>query len=237
MKLHKKGSILFVAFTLVVGSVALFAGTAFLQTKDISREKLKIYPVPDDYRNYFFLQSIGNETVIVIGDFTGSKKTDSQKTITMIIDKNSDGTIDEVLEYYPDDHLFKQRIKPSTPLFQGSMNDMKKKIVEGTVFREYYAYKMKSLDILKRKIEDGSDIRKDGEGYRVTYFDPDAPSTIMSSFFFMKKVGRYHLVFQTRYYKLFKGKITPPLEYSVYCRDSSDPYIAEVVDELLKSVR
>jgi hypothetical protein len=59
----------------------------------------------------------------------------------------------------------------------------------------------------------------------------------MSEFFFSKKLGRYDLIFRTNYYKFFNTKIQPPLVYSVYCRNSKDPVVAEIVEDLLKMVR
>ena len=60
-----------ILFSFLVGTT-VYSDTRF--TKDITKEKLRLYPIPQDYRNYFFLQSIDNNTSIIIGDFTGSEK-------------------------------------------------------------------------------------------------------------------------------------------------------------------
>jgi hypothetical protein len=115
-----------------------------------------------------------------------------------------------------------------------SLADIKRDIISGKVFRENYSYKMKSLDTLKYKLKEGTDIYPFDYGYSVKFYDPDEPTTIMSEFYFAKRGGRYDLMFKTDYYKLYNMKIQPPLPYSVYCKNSRDPIVAETVEELLK---
>ncbi len=49
-----------------------------IQLKKLDSDRLKLYPVPHDHRNYFFLQSVDNTTQILIGDFS---KNDKKKLI------------------------------------------------------------------------------------------------------------------------------------------------------------
>jgi hypothetical protein len=65
----------------------------------LSQPKLKLLPLPRDYRNYFFLQSIDDETHVIVGDFTGA-----EKLISQIVELKSDNEIDRprVGEYMPD---------------------------------------------------------------------------------------------------------------------------------------
>ena len=181
----------------IFSCTVLFAGTSFLQVKPISQIKLKMYPKPHDYRNYFFLQSIGNTTSVIIGDFTGT-----ERMIVNIIDYNADNTIDKVIEYYPDSNKFKYPGKRSaSQFFTSDLKAFKQSIINGKVFRENYAYKLKSIqtvfDIFKR----GENIIKDKHGWRVSYTNPDSPGDVMSEFFFGKKkdgkqVVRYDLSFK-----------------------------------------
>ena len=213
----------------ILFSAYAFAGSTFLQIESISPEKLMVFPIPDDYRSYFFLQSIEDETAIVIGDFTGS-----EKMIVQIIDRECNNTVDKVMEFYPDTKKQKSPKKTASKFFSGNVAELKKDIISGKVFKENYSYKMGSIDTLKYKLELGENVYPHEHGYSVRFYDPDAPSTIMSDYFFGKKHGKYDLMFRTAYYKLFKSKIQPPLEYSVYCKNSKDPIIAEVVESLLK---
>ncbi len=196
----------------------------------ISREKLKLLPVPIDYRNYFFFQSIDDTSYILIGDFTGAEKFFSQ-----IIDENCDNKINRVVEYYPERNKFTSK-KISSSRFFTNLKDFKLNIITGEIFAQNYSYKMKSLPTLKYKLDEGSDIFQYEHGYTVKFYDPDAPTTIMSEFFFGKKDDRYDLIFKTNYYKLYRMKIKPPMKYSVFCKNTKDPVVAETVENLLKMI-
>lgn len=200
-----------------------------LFTSEISQAKMLLLPIPSDYRNYFFFQSIDDTSIIIIGDFTGSAK-----KIIKITDRNSDNTIDKVLEYVKETKKWKRPKYSSSPFFNKNIAEMKRDIVSGKIFKKNYSYHMKSLNFLRFKLKDGSDIRKSGYGYSVKYFDPDKRSTVMSEFFFSKKDGRYTLIFKTNYYKLFSMKIRPAIPYSVYCKNTKDPIVAETVESLYK---
>ena len=218
-----------ISLTVLIILISAFTlqGNSFF-TSIFTRDKVQLLPVPNDYRNYFFLQSIDDETHVIIGDFTGAEKFFSQ-----IIDKNSDNTIDSVYEYFPDSKKAKRRRSSSSKFITG-IEDMKMVILSGKIFRNSYSYKMKSLPVLEYKLKDGTDYFPSGDGHSVKFYDPDEPTTIMSEFYFAKKAGRYDLIFKTNYYKLFKMKIKPPIPFSVYCRNSKDPVVAKTVESLLK---
>ncbi len=197
----------------------------------ITREGMKILPVSRDFRNYFIIQSIEDVTNIVIGDFVGA-----DKLFCLIIDKNSDGKIDKVVEYAPENKKYSYPLKPTSSFFS-NLEEMKKQIIEGDIFRNNYAFKMKSLLSLQELLKGGKDIFKHKTGWSVKFYDPDLPTTTMYEFYFSKNInGRYDLVFKTNYYKIFRTKIHPVVYFSVYCRNSKDPFIAETVESLLKMV-
>lgn len=203
----------------------------FLTAEMMTKERLKYLPIPADFRNYFMLQSIDDTTNIIIGDFVGA-----EKKVVLITDNDSNDTLDIVHEYYPETKKYATSKKPTTAFFT-DMKDIKKQIVEGSIFRNNYSYKMNSLDFLKQRLERGRDIFRYEHGYAVKVYDPDKVSTIMSEYFFGKKDGRYDLIFSTKFYRIFNTRINPGLFYSVYCKNSKDPYVAEIVESLLKMVR
>ncbi len=219
----------FIATGAVVYAVSEFKHD-YLTKEPITRDRLRFLPVPADFRNYFLLQSIGDVTNVVIGDFVGA-----EKFICLVTDQGSDDVIDNVVEYYPDIKKYTQPGKPTTAFFT-NLKDIKKQIIEGTIFRNTYSNKMNSVDLLKQRLERGRDIYRTGYGYSVKVYDPDNPSTIMSEFFFSKRGGKYDLIFATYYYRVFNTQISPSIYFSVYCKDSKDPMIAEVVESLLKMV-
>ena len=213
-------------------TAGLIGDSGSIWLTSVSKEKMRMFPETPDFRNYFFLQSIDDNTTIIIGDFTGTAK-----MIVQIIDDNSDNTIDRVIEYYPETGKYKTFKKTSSShFFNSNIADLKRKIIDGSIFRENYSYQMNSLDTLRSKIDSGTDIFPSNYGYTVRYFDPDLASTQMSEFFFGKNSGRYDLIFKTNYYKIFNLKITPPAPYSVYCKNSKDPIVIETVESLLKEV-
>lgn len=224
-----------VTIVLLMGVPVIWALTSNLQNDEITRERLRLYPVTEDFRSYFFLQSIGDSTSIVLSDFTGS-----EPVITLVQDNQSDNVIDQVVDYFTQSKAFRVPLgnKSKNQHFNPDIQKMKQDIIEGKIFRNNYSYKMKGLDFLyfSLKHSEGSNVVKSEDGYTVTYLDPDTKAP-MAQFYFAKKLGRYDLVFKTNFYTLFNARITPPLEYSVYCRGSKDPVVAATVEELLKVVR
>jgi hypothetical protein len=205
----------------------------------IKKANMASLPVPDDYKTYFVLQSIGGVTNVIIADFAGG-----EKKICLIVDNNSDGTIDEIWEYFPDTNQYTRPDKPTTPLFT-SYPQIKNDIIEGKVFNRMssganrsYTHEMASLPDVKLKISEGRSVAKWGhDGRYVRLMDPDADSTTMADFYFGKEVGLYSLQFKTNYYKRGGAKIEPTVKYSVYARRSKDPVIKEYVEALLKEAK
>ena len=56
----------------------------------------------------------------------------------------------------------------------------------------------------------------------------------MCDFYFGIGKGLYSLQFRTLYYKSGGVKMEPPIQYSVYCRESADPVVKEYVEMLLR---
>ncbi len=201
------------------------------ESKLITDSTLRFVTPPEDFRAYFMLQSIDDVTVILVGNFI-----DPEKVITLIIDEGSDNTVDSVIEYFPDTKKFRRTKKINSRFIKSDIAEMKKDIIEGTVFEKNYSYQMNSLNALKKKLGEGKDIYFTDAGTRVVINDPETAATAMADFFFKIKEDRYDLKFKTIYYKLYNTKIQPPLSFSVYCRNSKDPVVAKYVKELLPLV-
>lgn len=203
----------------------------FLVNQPLNKERLHLLPVPADWRNYFVLQSIGDTTNIIIGDFLRP-----EINITLVADDGSDGKVDKIIEFFPGNNKYEEPYKPSSKMYS-EFTQMKKDIVEGVIFKNNYAHQMKSLEALKKYIKMGRNIYKSGYGYTVKVYDPDRSSSIMSEFLFVKNLdGRCDLVFTTYYYDSFRTIIAPEMFYSVYCKNSKDPYVLEVVESLYKMI-
>lgn len=217
---------------IILIAMSVMAVASGILTQPITDEKMKLLPITQDFRNYFFLQSIDDATNIIIADFTSA-----EKIITKISDYDSNNEIDEIIDYYPVSKVYRRPTQGSqSSFFHDDLEKLKMQIIDGSIF-ENYSYEMSSLGDLKNRIEDGAHVRKHRDGYKVIIYDPDAPTTIKSELFFGKRLGRYDLVFKTNYYTVFNSNIKPALVYSVYCRYSKDPVVVEVVESLLEMVR
>lgn len=202
----------------------------FIADKVIKKDSLRFFAVPGKARNYFLFQSIGNSSRIVIGEFV----VDAQM-ISLIIDKGSDGKVDNVIEYFPSDRGYNYPQKPTSKIYT-NFEEIKRQIIDGTIFKQNYSFNMSSLPQLKERLRLRRGMYKSRQGYSVKIYDPESPSSIMSEFYFSKKNARYDLVFNTYYYKIAYNRISPFIFISVYCKDSEDPYIKEVVESLFKII-
>lgn len=204
-----------------------------IQVKKLDAGRLKLFPVPKDHRNYFFLQSIEDKTQIVIGDFSQS----DNKRLVLITLGNDFNTIKSVVEYYPEKNSLLVKKDSESKFFTKDVNKLKKDIINGTLFRDNHADRMKSydaLDMLFKKM-DATTILPDTYGFTVKLTEIDEPNKPMGLFTFGKSETGYYLQFRTEYYRLnSRTTATPVLRYSVYCKDTNDPVVKELVDELFK---
>jgi len=221
-----------IAALMVFVSSFLYAASDDLQTKKLTHDRVTCFPVPADNINYIFMQSIGNDTSIVIGDFTGV-----DKMIVMITDKNNDNTIDSVVEYYPLTKDLRKKKVSQSRFFTKDIAKLKKDIIEGTVYRGNYTDDMKSLKILEKILADADSntVYPDVYGFNVKLFEVDERKKNSALFTYGKNSSGYYLQFQTVYYrKDYKTEKKPLLKYSVFCKDSNDPVVKETVEKLFK---
>ena len=203
-----------------------------IQIKKLTMDRMKLLPVPSDNINYFFMQSIENETDIIIGDFSGL-----EKKIIMIVDDKSDNTIDTVFEYYPQTKVLKKGNSSQSKFFITDMAKLKKDIIEGSVYKGNFTDNMKSLRILENVLTDQNtnNLYADVYGFNVKLFESDERHKNSALFSYGKNEVGYYLQFKTEYYrKTFNTVQKPVLKYSVYCRNSNDPVVKETVENLFK---
>jgi len=221
-----------VAALLMMAAPVFSAGIEDLQTKKLTQDRVKLFPVPADNINYLFMQSIENDTFIVIGDFSGL-----DKKIIFITDNNNDNTIDLVTEYYPLTKDLKKRNESKSKFFNKDIVKLKKDIIEGTVYRGNYTDDMKSLRTLESILNnpDTNSLYTDVYGFNLRFFEADERSRNSALFSYGKNASGYYLQFQTVYYrKDYKTEQKPTLSYSVFCKDTNDPVVKETVENLFK---
>ena len=189
-------------FAIMSGAVWVYSASikesSFLIKEIILPHAQKMLPVTTDFRNYFVLQSIKNQTSLIIGDFSGA-----DKVISITTDTNLDGTPDKTSEFFPDAKKMNNPSKSSSQFFT-DFKSTRDDIISGKIFNQNYSYKMMSLNTLQSRLKDGKDVLKWRYGYNVKIYDPDNQSTMMGEFYFSRKDGLYTLIFATYYYKLYK---------------------------------
>lgn len=226
----KKLTFLFVLVLLASG--AFPAMLEDIQIKQIDAGRLKYYPVPKDNKNYFFLQSIGNTTQIVIGDFSAEPK--RIVLITLMKDFN---TIKSVTEFYPRDNDVMVKKDSQSKYFTTDIVKLKRDIITGTIFNNNHADKMRSYNDLESifKKNESSSVLPETYGFTVKLSEVDDKKKPMALFTFGRSETGYYLQFKTEYYRLnMQTTVAPVLSYSVYCRDTKDPLVAELVENLFK---
>lgn len=226
-----KKMISFIILFLISGGI-IFAVTMDLLIKPVDSDRLKFFPVTEDNKNYFFLQSINNVTRIIIGDFTQPEK----RIVMITLDKDYT-TIKSVTEYIPETDEVRTLNESVSKFFTTDVNKLKRDIITGTIFKQNYTDTMQSLSalesVLKRK--DSHSIFPDVYGFSVKYSDVDDRKKHSAIFSYGKAIKGYYLIFKTEFYReSFVSTRIPVLKYSVYCKDTNDPVIQETVENLFK---
>ena len=204
-----------------------------IQIKKLDADRLKLFPVPKDNKNYFFLQSVENITQIVIGDFSIST---SKKIILITLGKDFN-TIKSVTEYDPVKKITSVRKESASRFFTTDITKLKKDIITGTMFSGNFADKMKSYDSLEEvfKRNEATNVLPDTYGFNIKLMEVDEPFKAMAVYTFGKSETGYYLQFKTDYYRMNdRTTIIPVLRYSVYCKDTNDPVIADLVEKLFQ---
>lgn len=219
--------------------IVLLQSTAFpvllddIQLKQLTVDRLKQYPVTSDGRNYFFLQSVENKTQIVIGDFS---QNDRQRIILITLDSDYN-TIQSVVEYDPQKKTIRRRKESDSKLFTADISKLKKDIINGAIYYSNHADKMKSYGELEQVFKKGetANVFPDVFGFNVKLAEVDDNFTPLALFSFGKSGSGYYMQFRTDNYRISAGGLAKPvLRYSVYCKDTNDPVIKEIVDNLFK---
>lgn len=201
-----------------------------IQTIKLTQDRITYFPVPSDSINYLFMQSIENDTAIVIGDFSGV-----EKKIIMITDNNNDNTIDSVMEYYPLTKDLKKKKASNSKFFTKDIAKLKKDIIDGSVYKGNYTDRMESFKTLEAilKNSDTNSLNADVYGFNIKSYETDERKKYSAVFSYGKSAGGYYLQFKTEYYrKDYKTVQKPVLKYSVYCKDTTDPVVRDTVEYL-----
>lgn len=203
---------------------------SYTPDKALSLKDLRYLPIPESNENYAFLQSIDATTSVVIGNFASG-----DRIITLIQDKNSDGTVDLVVYWYVDSEKFRYDANPAKAYSQESFKTLKDDILNG-VSRTVSPNK-EGLKIIEQLYQGPGNIKRWRNGFNVTSYDPDDINKVRLNYFFSLSADGADLVFEVIYIPRNNIRVSPVINKGVYCKNSKDPYINEVIKKLIEDTR
>ena len=227
-----KNFVFFVLFSFIISSPIYSQQLDDLQEKLLNNDRLKLFPGSPDGKNYFFLQSIGDKTKIVIGDFT-----QLERKIIMINLEKDYTTIKSVVEYNLEKKSIKEKKVSDSKFFTTDIVKLKRDIITGAVYKGNSTDLMKSYPDLETIFEEGESSRILSEvyGFSVKLTDVDEINRVVAMFTFGNTFKGYYLQFKTFYYvENAQTERIPGLKYSVYCKNTHDPIVQEYVEKLFK---
>lgn len=238
----KNSKILFLAvsamISLVLSSHEGFSGSymtnvksgTYIPTEPLGAHNLKTLIIPSSNNDYAFIQSIDRETSVVIGNFKGDKK-----LITLIKDENSDGKVDLVLHWYPALNNFTRENEPDKYCTAGHFRKMKEEIIQGKYNTDNpFA---DTLTLMDDVMKDTGNISRSKNGFRVVSMNSDKPAEERVVIYFSSNgINGNDLIFEHNFINLGQNKVKPLVKWIVYCRDSKDAYVKELVGRLYSKV-
>ena len=193
----------------------------------IKIKDLKKMPVPNTNEDYAFIQSIDNETNVVIGRFTSG-----QREVLLLKDKNSDGVVDLAVQYFVGKNKFKYSARPSREWPKEKFEKIKLDIING-VQGEFKPNKEGS-GYIKALQKNSERVKHWKNGYRVFLMDPDDDTSERLNYFFSISSDGADLVFEVKYRNEGVARISPVINFSVYCKDSKDAFIIEQTKKFIE---
>ena len=142
-----------------------------------------------------------------------------------------------MIEYEPDKRSLRKRKESESQFFTTDIAKLKKDIITGALFNSSHADRMKSYDALEMifKKNEATTVLPDTYGFTVKLTEVDEINKPMALFTFGRSETGYFLQFRTEYYRIIaRNTVNPVLRYSVYCKDTNDPVIKDLVEELFK---
>lgn len=191
---------------------------------------LRNLPVPTTNENYALIQAIDRETNVIIGKFNSGPR-----EILLIKDKNSDGKVDVVVRYFVDRKRYRYSSRPGADYPAEKFKKLKEAILNGTQ-GELFPNK-EGIPYIKVLEQDADRIRRWKNGFRVFMLDPDDERFSRISFFFSASNRGADLVFEVKYRNQGVTRISPIINFGVYCNGSKDKYINSVTRKLIADAK
>ncbi|MDY6967319.1 MAG: hypothetical protein SVR08_01510 [Spirochaetota bacterium] len=197
----------------------------------VKMRNMQKLPIPASNDDYAFLQSIGKRSNIVIGNFKSG-----ERVITLITDKDGDEKVDRVAHWFIDLNRIDVIPDPQKYCDTKKFLKYKEEIINGN--SETLSPNPEGLSYLKVLIRTPSKVSRLKHGFKVFAYDTDEPSKLRVSYYFSDNgVHGVDLAFQVRYYNVKIGRVSPIINYAVYCKDSYDPYITNKVKKIIEETK
>ena len=197
----------------------------------VRMQNMQKLPIPSSNDDYAFFQSIGKRSNVVIGNFKSG-----ERVITLITDKNADGKVDRVAHWFID--LNRIDVLPYPQKYCDAKKFLKYKedIINGN--RETLSPNPEGFSYINVLIRTPSKVSRLKHGFKVYAYDTDEPSQLRVSYYFSDNgVHGVDLAFQVRYYNVKIGRVSPLINYAVYCKDSYDPYVIKKVKKIIEETK
>jgi len=193
----------------------------------IKPKDLKKMPVPHTNDDYAFLQCIDDVSNVVIGNFK-----EGSRTLTLIQDRNSDGQVDRAVTYYIDRNSFKFSAKPWLEYSQEKFKKLKEDILKGRQ-DEIKPNKegIRYIDSLQKNSEL---VQRWKNGYRIFLRDEVDDMTERMNFFASLSSEGADLVYQLNFRNKGVARVSPAINYSVFCKNSKDKLVIETTKKIIK---
>lgn len=208
----------------------------YVEKDIINPDTLKWMPIPASTVDYALYQAINRVSNVVLGSFKMG-----DRVITLIQDINADGKVDTVAHWFID--LKRLDKEPVAAAFCSAeqFKKLKEIIINGK--KESISLGGKNYTIspnkygmaeIKRLIKRSSNISKHKQGLRIKRTDPDERTLemLVFSFTFNTQDNTADMAFNVKYYDRGQSRISPIINYCVYCSKSEDPFAIETVKQL-----
>jgi len=202
----------------------------YVVKRNLTKRSLRTMPVPKTNKDYALLQSIGNECNIVIGNFASD-----EQRITLLKDKNNDGTVDYVAHWLVDLKQFRVEDKPGEFCSAAKFKQYKRDIFYGK--QSDIVPNMEGLSYLAKLVKGSGHVRRWYSGYKVAEFDVDNYNKVRVEYVFSDNRNRgVDIIVQVHYHYQGIVKMVPTIQYGIYCKNSSDAFIREMAKEMITQV-
>lgn len=201
---------------------------AYIAKSPVKPGDLKHLPVPLTNEDYALLQCIDDKTSIVIGIFRNG-----HRRLVLIQDKNSDGLVDRIVTYYIDLNRYKYSARPGAAYPREKFKKLKEDILTGqqgeiTPNREGLKY----INALQKN---SGLVQRWRNGFRIFLKDEIDDMTDRMNFYASMNPKGADLIYQINYRNAGVARVSPIINYTVFCKNSKDRYIKKMTRQIIKN--